>query len=39
MGVSQGEEATELPLVMMNFISTFRLMDEPIPPLSVVVSK
>lgn len=32
-------EAVELPLVMMNFISTLRLIDEPALPLSAVVSK
>lgn len=36
---AEREEAIELPLVMMNSISTLRLMDEPAPPLSAVVSK
>lgn len=36
---AEGDEAMELPLVMMNSISTLRLMDEPTPPLSAVVSK
>lgn len=35
----RGEEAVELPLVMMNSISTLRLMDGPTPPLSAAVSK
>lgn len=37
--VREGEEAVELPLVMMNSISTLRLMDGPTPPLSAAVSK
>lgn len=31
---AEGEDATRLPLVMMNSISTLRLMDEPTPLLS-----
>lgn len=38
MGDSQGEEAIEFLLVMINLISTFRLMDEPV-TLSVFVTK
>lgn len=31
---AEGEDATRLPLVMMNSISTLRLMDEPPPSVS-----
>lgn len=38
VGDSQGEEAIEFLLVLINLISTFRLMDDPV-PLSVFVIK